>query len=233
MLIRKSFVGLLLMLGCSLAGTAFAYSGNVEDITLSVTVEKKVSPNLAYVNYTVMGSGLNSKLAAEEAATKAAAVKKALLKNAITSDMLEQVSYKINPMYNDKRKVVGYKAVNSLKVRVDQLDKLGEIIDTLSAGGVDNVGNISYTLKNREVYQDSLLQDAVRTARKKALVLAEAGGRSLGRLLSVRVNSYTAMPRMANAMLMKTVENADSVATVIENKDIELHADIEAAFALE
>lgn len=213
--------------------TAYAYNGNLEDITLSVAVERKVRPDLAYVNYSLIGNGATSKLATDAAAVKAATVKKALLKNAITSDMLEQVSYHINPIYNDKRKIIGYKAVNNVKVRVDQIDKLGDIIDSLTAGGADNIGNIGYTLKNREAYQELLLQDAIHMARKKAAVIAQAGGRNLGRMLTARINSYTSMPRMANAVMLKSAEAADTVSTVIEHREIELRADVETAFALE
>lgn len=213
--------------------TAYAYNGSLEDIALSVTVERKVSPDLAYVNYSLIGNGATSKLASDAAAVKAAMVKKALLKNAITSDMLEQVSYHINPIYNDKRKIIGYKAVNNVKVRVEQIEKLGDIIDSLTAGGADNIGSISYTLKNREVYQELLLQDAIYMARKKAAVIAQAGGRNLGRMLTARINSYTSMPRMANAVMLKSAEALDTVATVLENKEIELRADVETAFALE
>lgn len=213
--------------------TAYAYNGSLEDIALSVTVERKVSPDLAYVNYSLIGNGATSKLASDAAAVKAAMVKKALLKNAITSDMLEQVSYHINPIYNDKRKIIGYKAVNNVKVRVEQIEKLGDIIDSLTAGGADNIGSISYTLKNREVYQELLLQDAIYMARKKAAVIAQSGGRNLGRMLTARINSYTSMPRMANAVMLKSAEALDTVATVLENKEIELRADVETAFALE
>lgn len=213
--------------------TAYAYNGNMEDITLSVAVERKVRPDLAYVNYSLIGNGATSKLASDAAAVKAAMVKKALLKNAITSDMLEQVSYHINPIYNDKRKIIGYKAVNNVKVRVEQIEKLGDIIDSLTAGGADNIGSISYNLKNREVYQELLLQDAIYMARKKAAVIAQAGGRNLGRMLTARINSYTSMPRMANAVMLKSAEALDTVATVLENKEIELRADVETAFALE
>lgn len=71
------------------------------------------------------------------------------------------------------------------------------------------------TLTNKDAYQNMLMQEAVQTARKKAAVVAEAGGRSLGRMLSVRLNNYTAMPRMANVRLMKAGEAADNIATVI------------------
>lgn len=224
---------LVLMLLCSCVGTAMAYNGNAEDVTLSVSVERKVSPDLAYINYSVIGTGASSQLAGEAAAAKMAHIKKSLLKIAITSGSLEQVSYRINPVYNDKRKVVGYKAVHMQKVRVEQLDKLGNVIDALSAGGVDNIGNISYTLKNCEGYQNVLLQEAVRVAREKAGFIAEAGGRSIGRLLNVRVNSYTAAPRMANTAMLKSAMAEDAAPTVIESKDIEVRADIEASFALE
>ena len=80
-----------------------------------------------------------------------------------------------------------------------------------------------------------LLKEAVGIARGKAKIIAEAGERSLGRMLSARINSYTAIPRMANVAAMKAValDAAEPPKTVIETKDIDITADIETVFSLE
>lgn len=214
--------------------SAFAYNGAAEDITLSAAAERKMSPDMADLNFTVLGQGATSQEAGAKAAMKAAEVKKALLRHALTSEQLKQVSYRINPVYNEKRKIVGYKANNSLKVRIEDITKLGDVIDTLTAAGVDNIGNIEYSLKNKEKYQDMLLQEAVLIAKGKAKIVAEAGGRTLGRMLTARINSYSVMPRMYNLAAVKRADMVNEVQpTVIEAQDVDLRADVEVVFALD
>lgn len=226
----KRIIAALLMLLCWTM-TAYAYNGNEEDITLSATAEREIAPDMAYVYFSVLGEGSSSREATQQAAAKAGAVKRGLLKLALTGQDLSQVSYSVNPVYNDKRKLVGYKADNNIKLQVNKLEKLGEIIDALSESGVDSIDNIQYTVSNKEYYQNLLLQDAVKIAQNKAKIVAAAGGRTLGRMLCARVNSYTSMARIANGTMLKTAQ-LDAV-TVLETKNITVRADLEAVFALE
>lgn len=230
----------LILLMCTLltlfsTSTSFAYNGNAEDISLNTTVEREVAPDLAYIHLTIIGTGNNPAEATQRSAAKAAELKKQLLKHALTSDMLKQVSYRINPVYNDKQKVIAYKANNQLKIEVNKLASLGEIIDTISNAGVDRISNIEYTLKNKEYYQNLVLQDAVVLAKSKARIVAESAGRTLGRMLSARLNSCTTMPKTANYARMAKAASNDAVQpeTVLESKTITIKADIEAVFALE
>ena len=224
-----------LLAGLLLVGNAaWAYSGALEDVTLSAVAERKISPDMAYLNYTVIGQGPTSKEAVQVAANKTTAIKTKLLREALSTADFEQKGYHINPVYNDKRKITGYKVENSIRLRVEKLGKLGDIIDDLAAAGVDRVGAIEYSLRNKELYQNQLLQEAVRIARNKAGMVAEAGGRTLGRMLSVRVNSYSFVPRVfAGAAMKNDAAVAEMASTALEGKDIDVRADVEAVFALE
>ena len=232
-MLHKKLLALCLTVLCTaFATTAFAYRGNLEDVTLNATAEKQLSPDMAYVNFTIETKGSNSREAVQLAANKAAAVKRNLLGLAFTSDMLEQVHYSVNPVFNEKGKTVAYITHNALKIKVEDLSKLGSVIDNLADSGIDRLDNIDFSVKNKEYYQQQLLRDAVVNARTKAQIIAEAGNRSLGRLLSVKLNSYTPMMRFNNSMAMAKMASVDE-ATVIEPKSITIRAEVEAAFALE
>lgn len=216
-----------------LSGIAQAYDGSLEDISLSGSAQKSYAPDMAYVYFTILGNGKTSEEATTAAATKAAAVKHALLMNGITSDALETTNYNMSPIYNDKQKITGYQVTNSLKLRVDKLDKLGSTIDKLADAGVDRVNYINYDLRNVKLYMQQLAGEAVQNARQQAQVIAAAGGRSVGRMLHADLNTNYNTPRLYSNMAMaKSAERADA-PTVIETKDIKLNANVDVVFALE
>lgn len=94
-----------IVLGTSfLTGTAQAYDGSLEDISLSGTAQKAYAPDMAYVFFTIIGSGQTSEEATAMAANKAAAAKRALLGNGITSDALETSNYNLPPFTTINKK---------------------------------------------------------------------------------------------------------------------------------
>lgn len=231
--LRSLFAILTIVLCTSFfSSSAQAYNGNLEDISVSGTAEKSYTPDMAYVYFTIVGNGTTSDEAAATAANKAAAVKRTLLANGITSEALETSSYNLSPIYNDKQKITGYCVNNSLKLKVENLDKLGNTIDKLADAGVDKVNYITYDLRNMKLYMQQLMGQAVQNARQQAEVIANAGGRTLGRMVHANTNSNFNTPRVyANRAIMKSADATES--TVIETKDVKLSASVDVVFALQ
>lgn len=227
----------LLVLGATAFGlggapAAEAYNGNLEDITLTANAQREVAPDMAYVYFSLQGQGATSEEAAQQAAAKAAAVKRALLGSAYSSGDYQQVRYALNPVYGDKGKINCYRAVITLKLQVQDLQKIGSVIDKLTAAGADNIDNIEFTLRNRELVQDQLLAEAVASAKRRAAAVAGADGRQVGRLLTARVNTYSGMGRMYSAKSLAKGEGA-AADTVIEPVKLEINANVDVTFALE
>lgn len=231
----KSILAIIAVVMCTsfYGNTAYAYDGSQEDIALSGSAQKEYAPDMAYVYFSIIGSGKTSEEAAANAANKAAAVKHALLVSGITSDALETTNYNMSPTYSDKQKIIGYRVDNHLKLRIDKLDKLGTTIDKLDEAGIDTINYINYDLRNRQLFIKQLAGEAVQNARQQAQVLAAAGGRSLGRMLHANLNTSYSAPRMYSNM--RTAKTADRIQadTVIETKDITLSANVDVIFALE
>ena len=229
----KNLVMALLVLCFSVVGysTSYAYNSDVEHITVSGTAQQEVAPDMAYVYISIYGRGESADDAASSAAAKTAAVKKALLGLNITSDKFESVNYYLSPVYN-KNKVTGYQANNNLKISVNDLSKVGSVIDKAAAAGVDAVNNIEFSVSNKELIQRQLLSAAVENARQQAAVIANAGGRNLGRMIGAQVNSYNNVGRMYNSVMLKSEVAADT-ATVIEAKNIKVNASVEVTYLLQ
>ena len=233
---KKTAASLLIVSGAAFGlsnmPAAEAYNGNLEDITLTASAQREVAPDMAYVYFSLRGQGGTSEEAAQQAAMKAAAVKRALLGSAYTGEDYQQVRYALNPVYKEKGKISGYQAVNTLKLRVSDLQKIGSVIDKLAGAGADNIDSIEFTLRNKELVQDQLLAEAVASAKRRAAAVANADGRQIGRLLTARVNTYSGMGRMYAAKNLAKSEGA-AADTVIEPVKLEINANVDVTFALE
>ena len=118
--------------------------------------------------------------------------------------------------YRDNRRVPrGYLARNTIEVRVDAIEKVGELLDLAVTAGATSVGDIRFDLKDRSKLEREALRLAVADARARAV--AAAGGASLSIERVVRIEEHgvmvpppSPMPMMREAMMAKD-EAAQSV----------------------
>ncbi len=89
-----------------------------------------------------------------------------------------------------------------MQVKVNDLAKVGFIIDKISKSGVDEINDIDYDVVILLLYQKQLLTQAVENARQQAVV-ASAGGRSLGYLLYANIHSFNSWDRPRYNVLSK------------------------------
>ena len=202
---------------------------NCINVTASASME--VAPDMAYVLFTADGSGVSADLAAKEVSTKMDNVRRALLGLGILSNDIITQNYNTSAIYDTKGKVTGYKAENHIKVTVNDISKVGNVIDKITSAGINQLRGVTFTVKNKELYKNKLLAEAVANARNQANVVANAGGRSLGTLVSASFNSYT--PIEKNVMRAVKMAADTSVApTVIEAGTINISVTVQTTFSM-
>ena len=163
---------------------ALAASPNENCITVNAGASMEVAPDLAYLRCNIVGKGATAAQATANAAQVISDVRHSLLGLNIVGEDIVNMSYNTHSTYDNKGKVTGYKAETSLRITVRELKKLGNVIDKITANGVNNINGITYTLSDKNLYRSMLLAKAVENARQQAAVVANAGGRTLGTLLS-------------------------------------------------
>ena len=94
---------------------------------------------------------------------------------------------------------------------------------------------ISFSVSSRELYRNKLLAQAVENARQQAAVVANAGGRTLGKLLSANISTYSSgMGRSyGNMKLMAASDRAVAPETSISAQEITIKASVDTVFAME
>ena len=151
----------------------------------------------------------------------------------IVGEDIVNLSYNTHSTYDNKGKVTGYKAETSLRITVRELKKLGNVIDKITASGVNNINGITYTLCDKNLYRSMLLAKAVENARQQAAVVANAGGRTLGTLLSASFSTVNQVERSAARPMLNKMATADgTVPTEIEAKNITISVNVNTVFKL-
>lgn len=149
---------------------------------------------------------------AQEAQTKCAeAMEKALA--AFKAMNLEKYepqtgTVTLQPRYNDnyrdqsERRIVGYTATNTVRVRTSDLKASARVIDAALTAGANRVDGISFGIKEYLAAREEALAMAAKAAKRKAEVLAGALDQRLVRITQMSENSptyYGGMNRLAQA----------------------------------
>lgn len=214
---------------------AMAAQTDTPSISVSANATIEVTPDTAVISFDVNGKGRTAAEATSASAAKMDSVKHNLLGCNILGNDITTTSYTLYPDTDIKGKITGYTASNSVRIKLKDIGKLGPVIDKISAAGVDTINNISFSVSNRELYRNKLLAQAVENARQQAAVVANAGGRTLGKLLSANISTYSGgMERSyGNMKLMAAADRAAAPETSIAAQEITIKASVDTVFAME
>ena len=237
----KKFTSVLAaaLLVFSVAGTNLAAAAEPNTIAVSGMAEQEVAPDMAYIDVGINVRADDAETARTQEAQIASQIRRALLGLAITDDDLQNTSYYLYQEYkvdrNGVRTADKYVLDSSIKVTVKDLDKLSQVIDIVVEAGATNISNITYALSTQNIIQRQLLATAVENARDKAAVVANAGSRTLGNMLSADINSFdggTIVAYGANKLRSTTNLAEDGVATKLSPGKIKLNARVQVVFSL-
>ena len=194
---------------------------------ISVTGEATVSvpPDLAQVD---AGVTSDAKTAREASDANSAAMGKVLL--ALKNAGIEPKDYQtsrlsLQPEYAPNRQgpspVVGYRASNRVTIRVRDVTKVANVIDTLVGAGANDIGGINFMVSQASKLLDDARTQAVADARRKAEIYAKAAGATLGAPLSISEEGAAPRPvfraKMAAEMAAAPVAQGEETLSVTVN----------------
>ncbi|MGY8669216.1 SIMPL domain-containing protein [Bradyrhizobium sp. UFLA05-109] len=161
---------------------------------ISVSGEASVSaaPDLAQID---AGVANDAKTAKEASDANNAAMGKVLLalkgagideKDYQTSRLSLQPQYVTSSKTSDRAtSIVSFRASNRVTVKIHDVTKVANVIDTLVGAGANDVGNISFEVTQASKLLDGAREQALADARRKAEIYAKAAGVTLGAPISI------------------------------------------------
>ncbi|MEP6390693.1 MAG: SIMPL domain-containing protein [Halioglobus sp.] len=231
--IKYSLVTILTAL---LMSASVGYAAAPERATVSVSGQGLVSapPDMATVSTGVITESERSEDALRENNAIVSALMDTLDDSGVDAKDRQTSNFSVSPRYSRERsdsgspKIDGYRVSNQVTITVRDLEKLGSLLDALVKSGSNKLGSIGFGLSNQKALTDEARLLAVKNARKRAELYANAAGRKVGEVLSIS-ESAIAVPRpmMRNSMMM--AEAADVPIAVGEN---EIKATVHMVFEL-
>src|SRR5256885_2035006 len=221
------------MLACAVAvSPARAQPAPASPVSsIRVTGDAKVTarPDRVQIDIGVSTRAAQSQEAASQNAREVDAVLAAVRK-ATPAAVLKTISYSLNPTYQyhpkgEEPTITGYSAVNVVQVTLDDLARIGTVIDSATQAGANHVQGIQFTLRDQDAVRAEALRQAATRARAEADVLAAALGLKVVRVLSVEENSPRVVPVRAYMGAPRALATA-AAPTPVEAGTLDVTADV-------
>ena len=111
-----------------------------------------------------------------------------LRSSGIPADAIRTIGYDVQyewDFVNGKRVGRGYVARNTIEVRIDTIDRVGEYLEIAVGSGATSLNGIRFDVKDQGKLERDALRMAVADARLKADAAAAGAGRSIDRILRI------------------------------------------------
>jgi hypothetical protein len=199
----------------------------------------EAAPDTAVIRMDIASQQDTSRAAYDRAANAVDRVRQVLKSNAIDVKSAQFGLYQMQPIYdwkNPRHKVIGYRVVSDVTLKLRDFAKIGPITEQLADIEDTQNQSVNYILEDIEQAKAKASEDALKKARNQAASVATAGGRTLGELLyaSVDVNQANVVPVFAQAAMARS---AAPMATPPPMADftpqtVTINAHVNALFAL-
>ncbi|MGQ9920561.1 MAG: SIMPL domain-containing protein [Desulfobacca sp.] len=240
-LLQKIFLlsGLLALIpGTGILAAEEAVSPGPPLALVSGTGKVLAVPDIAQLQVTIVTEAPQAQVAGAENAKKAEALVAAVKKFLKAGDTLKSMGYRITPLQTyggqgQKPAITGYRASNSFQIIIKDPVRLGDLIDLAVRHGVNEIHGPLWEHSRLEALIQEASVQALHNARELAEALARSQGLKIKGLQRVSTRGRgIPYPREEGRMLAPAA-GMEKVATPVEVGEQEIHASVEAVFALE
>jgi uncharacterized protein len=194
-------VALAVFAGIFMAGCALASAQGqpaLPDTARRVIVvngegEISAAPDQARMTAGVLTQAMTAEAALDANTRSMNNVFAALKRLGIADNKIRTSNFTLTPEYPpfqpgaaEPRNIVGYQVSNQVTVIVNDITKVGPVLDTLIRSGANQSGGVMFEIADTKPLAERARRAAVADAMAKARTLAEAAGVSLGPILSIQ-----------------------------------------------
>ena len=164
----------------------------------------KSKPDIARITLGVMtGRQATAIIAMNILTQKFNAVLASVKQQGVKDSDINTTNLSINPVYDwsdGKQSLLGFEASENIEVKIRDLSKIGDVLAKSAIEGVNQAGNIQFTIDNPDQLQIAAQKEAIKNARSKARELASSLGANLGKVktFSNSSGSYEPAPMFKN-----------------------------------
>jgi uncharacterized protein YggE len=160
-------------------------------VTISAVGQVQAAPDVAYLNVGSEVQAPSAREALDKAKTNGDTIRKALLDAGIDEKNIQTSgisAYPVTVPGKDGQPAIepsSYRAYVNLSITINDLSKAGSALDAATKAGANQVGGVSYAIKDDSALRAQALEQAVKQARPKAEAIARGMGLQLGQVVTV------------------------------------------------
>ena len=188
-----------------------------QSIRVTGVGEARARPDQAVADFGVETQAATAQAAAAENAQRMERVIAALVRAGVPRDRIETRDYNVFPDYDPQPRpeaveprIRGYRVMNTVSVTLEDIERVGTVIDAALAAGANRVNGVRFGLRDPQPFRQRAIADAVRRARSDGEALAAALGLQLGMVRE----AYTADITAVQPMMMERLQMADAGANL-------------------
>lgn len=210
----------------SISYIAQANEMNFPHLSTSGYGEVVATPDMAKFSVRVVEVTMSAEQAKKEVDDVVTAFIERLNEVGVTNDDIVSSNLYLTPQYHypkeGKPELVGYRAIRSVSVEVDDLSNLNQYLDIALEENINQIDDIQLKVRDEEKYQQQARMAAIKDAMQKAQSLASGFGRKLDGVWRIDYNSRQVRPIMMKASAFSedsAVNNSyqDSTITITDS----------------
>ena len=193
----------------------------------------KRTPDRAWVSIAAESRARGAREAQKLNADAMTSVLAKIKASGIPADAIQTSGYSLQPEFDyadNRQRLRGYVARNSVDVRVDDLQKLGGVLEAAVDAGANQVSGVRFDLKDRDAVEREAVKLAVADARARADAAAAGAGLKVQRVVRIEEERHTTVPRPM-AMMRESLQVA-SGEPPISPGEIEVRASVTLTAAI-
>jgi uncharacterized protein YggE len=219
----------LLAVGCSLTAQQISIPPAVPYVRVHGEATVSAQPDRMQMDVGVISQGATSQAAADLNAKRSNTVV-VQLRKLVPAANIRTVNFSINPNYQYPKDgssptILGYTANNTVRLELDDLKALSNVIDAVTRSGANNVNRVTFALRDESAARAEALGKAADQAKAGAQALAQRMKVKLGRVLSVEEEQPVIVAPGRQVELAASRTGA-SESPMIEPGTIEIHASV-------
>jgi uncharacterized protein len=201
-------------------------------VTTGAAILRRV-PDRAFVNIGAEARAAAPRAAQAQNAKTMTAVRERLKALGISDEAIETRALDLQPEFdyaNGRQKLRGYLARNTIEVRLDDVTRVGEVVDASVEAGATSVHDVRFDLKDRSGVEREALKLAVGDALARANALAAGAGKAVDRIVTIEEQRQEVVP-LSRPMVLARAE-AMPVETPVAPGQIEIRASVTVTAAI-
>ncbi|MCR5135790.1 MAG: SIMPL domain-containing protein [Oscillospiraceae bacterium] len=229
----RKILAILFALSVLTACTATASADS--EITVSGTGQVLVPADTAVVSLGVSATDREVLNAQAKANETIAAIREALISRGISEGDINTDYINIYARYDYSdgvEQLTSYNANSTLAIRVDNIDQVGEVIDTAFGAGANTLNGISFSASDTKEAREEAMRAAVEDAKAKAQILADAAGLQIRGIEEIAEQGTYSSER-GSMNTFKAAAEDSAAGTVIQAAKLSVSSTITVTFQVD